>query len=158
MKLKLPSLLIVGFTFFSINYSVSQTPQNRQTVTHVVYKDNVNAPFSTKELTQIDEVYGNQSKKYVFNYPQRVKDIKNLLRNRIAIQMISNPQDQKECPLLSEVPLCNYYVDNLKRDTVFSPENFNPLKYLFNVNGHSGQMYRVDNTNYFIIIKSQFQK
>ncbi|WP_053991370.1 hypothetical protein [Mangrovimonas sp. TPBH4] len=158
MNLKLPSLLVVGFALFFINISVGQTRSNQQTLTTIVYNDNVNAPFTQKELAQIDEVYGAQAEKYVFKYPQRVKEIKNLLRNRISISMLSNPQDQKDCTLLSEVPLCNYYVNDLKRDIVFNPENFNPLKYLFNVNGLSGQMYRVDNTNYFIIIKSQFQK
>ena len=158
MNLKLPYLFVLGFALFFINHSVGQTRSSKQPLQLAVYNDNVNIPFTQKELSQINEVYGEQAERYVYSNPQRVKEIKQLLRNRVNIKMISNPQDQKECNLLSEVPLFDYYVKNLKRDDVFNPENFNPLKYLFNTNGHSGQMYRIDNTNYFIIIKSQFQK
>jgi hypothetical protein len=51
----------------------------------------------------------------------------------------------------------NYYVSDLQRDANFNPQNFNPLKYLFNFYSRGTQMYRVDNTNYFIIIESQYK-
>ncbi|GAA0741692.1 MULTISPECIES: hypothetical protein [Flavobacteriaceae] len=155
MKIKLPFLLAVCVCFMTFYSANSQNI--KPSISLIKYNDNVNAPLNSKELKQINEVYGDKSNEYVLNRPQRLKDIKNLLRNRIEIKLISNPNDQKQCPLLSEVPLLNYYVSDLRRDTVFNPQTFNPLKYLFNVNGLSGEMYRVDNTNYFIIIKSQFQ-
>ena len=128
--------------------------QNRKQKT-VTYNQNVNNPLTSSELAQVNEVYGSTANKNVLSKPQRLKDIKNILRNRVEIVNIPNARDQKPCTLLSEVPLMDYYVDNLQRDTNFNPQNFNPLKYLFNFYSYGTHMYRVDNTNYFIIIKSQ---
>jgi hypothetical protein len=134
--------------------STSLFSQSRKQKT-VTYKDNVNAPLTSAELALINEVYGNTANANVLDKPQRLKDTKNILRNRVEIKNIPNPSDQKPCTLLSEVPLLDYYVSDLQRDTDFSPQNFNPLKYLFNYYSYGTHMYRVDNTNYFIIIKSQ---
>lgn len=121
----------------------------------VSYDNNVNSPLTSSERAMITEVYGNKANANVYTIPQRLKDIKNILRNRVEIKVISNPNDQKECTLLSEVPLLNYYVDDLQRDSNFDPQSFNPLKYLFNFYSYGTHMYRVDNTDYFILIKSQ---
>ena len=155
MKIKLPVLLVFGLCLFLAHSSYSQTKQIKQTLTTVNYGDNVDAPLTTTEMQQLQEVYGDKLNDYVLSKPQRLKDIKHLLRNRIEIKLISNPRDQKKSVLLSEVPLFNYYQQDLTRDVSFSPQNFNPLKYLFNFYSLETHMYRVDNTNYYIIIKSQ---
>jgi hypothetical protein len=121
----------------------------------VNYNDNVNAPLTNAELALINEVYGNTANDNILDKPQRLKDVKNILRNRIEIKNVPNPSDQKPCTLLSEVPLMDYYVTGLQRDTNFDPQDFNPLKYSFNYYSYGTHMYRVDNTNYFIVIKSQ---
>jgi len=131
--------------------SSSQTRKQKT----VSYNDNVNNPLTSSELALINEVYGSTAHANILNIPQRLKDTKNILRNRVEIKNIPNIRDQKECTLLSEVPLLDYYVDNLQRDVNFNPQNFNPLKYLFEFYSFGTHMYRVDNTNYFIIIKSQ---
>ena len=77
------------------------------------------------------------------------------INGKVEIKNIPNPSDQKACTLLSDVPLMDYYVNTLDRDTNFNPQNFNPLKYLFSFYSKGTHMYRVDNTSYFIIIKSQ---
>nr|WP_321225179.1 hypothetical protein [uncultured Psychroserpens sp.] len=141
----LVSTLLVSTSLFS---------QSRKKKT-VNYKENVNAALTTAELALINEVYGSTANDNVLNKPQRLKDIKNILRNRVEIKNIPNRSDQKPCTLLSDVLLMDYYVANLQRDTNFNPQNFNPLKYLFNYNSYGTHMYRVDNTNYFIVIKSQ---
>ena len=127
----------------------------KQKVVH--YDANVSAPLTNGELALITEVYGDTAHENVLDKPQRLADVKNILRNRIEIKRISKPSDQKACPLLSTVPLMDYYVSDLQRDTVFNPENFNPLKYLFQYHAHGSYMYRVDGTDYFIIVKSQYQ-
>lgn len=124
----------------------------------VSYANNVDAPLNAKEKLQLEEVYGNKLNDYVLSHPQRLKDIKNILRNRVEYLRIPNPHDQKPCPLLSEIPLFNNYAPDLKRDLVFNPQTFNPLKYQFNFYARGSYMYRVDNTDYFIVIKSQHQK
>jgi hypothetical protein len=115
----------------------------------------VNAPLTSAELGLITEVYGVTANDNILDKPQRLKDIKNILRNRVEIKEIPKASDQKDCTLLSEVSLMDYYVVDLQRDTNFNPQNFNPLKYLFNYYSYGTHMYRVDDTNYFIIIKSQ---
>lgn len=154
MKIRL--LLAMTFLFCGIALNANaQSKTYKQPLPVINYNNNVNAPLTSKELSQIQEVYGNKANDYVLSKPQRLKDIKNILRNRVEIKMISNINDQKQCPLLSEVPLFNYYVKGLVKDTSFNPKNFNPLKYNFEFYSTGSYMYRVDNTNYFIIIKSQ---
>ncbi|WP_298761855.1 hypothetical protein [uncultured Psychroserpens sp.] len=152
-KLLFPLMLLCALLTTPTMFSQSANTSRKQKT--VNYNSNVNSPLTNSELALINEVYGNKANANVLSKPQRLKDIKNILRNRVEIKNIPNQSDQKPCTLLSEVPLMDYYVDNLQRDTNFNPQNFNPLKYLFNFNSYGSHMYRVDNTNYFIIIKSQ---
>ncbi|MDG5493077.1 hypothetical protein [Psychroserpens sp. SPM9] len=152
-KLLFPLMLLCALLATSSMFSQSSN-QNRKQKT-VTYHTNVNSPLTSSELAKINEVYGTTSTENVLSKPQRLKDIKNILRNRVEIKSIPNPSDQKPCTLLSEVPLMDYYVTNLERAPNFNPQTFNPLKYLFSFYSNGTHMYRVDNTNYFIIIKSQ---
>ncbi|OUS00571.1 hypothetical protein A9Q86_10190 [Flavobacteriales bacterium 33_180_T64] len=152
-KLLFPLVLLCALLATPSMFSQSNNSSRKQKT--VVYNANVSNPLTSSELALINEVYGNKTNENVLDKPQRLKDIKNILRNRVEIKNIPNQSDQKPCTLLSEVPLMDYYVDNLQRDINFNPENFNPLKYLFNFYSYGSHMYRVDNTNYFIIIKSQ---
>lgn len=155
MKIKLPFLLIFSLCLLVANTCYSQSKSIKQSHAIINYGANVDAPLNNKELKQLQEVYGNKLEAYVLSKPQRLKDIKHLLRNRIEVKLISNPRDQKQSGFLSEVPLFDYYVKDLKREKTFNPNDFNPLKYLFNFYASESYMYRVDNTNYFIFIKSQ---
>lgn len=157
MKIVLSNIAIVLIYLISFNVN-AQYSKLKQPVKLVVYNNNVNNPLTNSEFNQLKEVYGDGLEKDVLNRPQRLKDIKNILRNRVEIVSIPNTQDQKPCKLLSEVPLFDSYVDNLKRDVFFNKNTFNPLKYVFEFYSRGGAMYKVDNTNYFIIIKSQHQQ
>lgn len=121
------------------------------------FGDNVKLPLTAQERNQVIEVYGEFADKYVFNKPQMLKNIKQILRNRVVIKKINNPNEKKDGPKLSEVSLFNPYVKSLKRDNSFNPQSFNPLKYNFDFYSIGTAMYQVDNTNYYIIIKSQHQ-
>jgi len=155
MKIRL--LLAMNFLFCGIAINVNaQSKTYKQPLSVINYNNNVNAPLKSKELSQIQEVYSNKAKDYVLSKPQRLKDIKNILRNRVVITTISYLQKQKKCEALSQVPLFNIYNKSLTR-SVFNELNFNPLKYNFDFYSRGTSMYRVDNTNYFIIIKSQYQ-
>jgi len=59
---------------------------------------------------------------------------------------------------LSEVTLFDAFVSTLTRDSVFNPQKFNPLKYSFPFYARGEYMYRVDGTDYFILVKSQHSK
>tara|TARA_Y100000815_G_scaffold152571_1_gene138670 strand:+ start:1199 stop:1660 length:462 start_codon:yes stop_codon:yes gene_type:complete len=123
----------------------------------IQFDDNVDLPLTVKERQQIEEVYGDQAEKYVYSNAFRLKNIKDILRNRVVIKLITKEADKKQCKSLSEIPLLNSFVSNLERDKTFDPKNFNPLKYNFAFNSQGSSIYHVDNTNYYIIIKSQYQ-
>lgn len=156
MKIKIQSLLVLGFIILISTTAFSQRNLKEQPLRLVKYGTNIDAPLTAKELAQIREVYGAEAEKEVLSRPQRVKDIKNILRNRVVIEQVPGGE-LKPCPLLSEVTLFNAFVPTLKRDVVFNPSEFNPLKYNFNFYSLGAYLYKVDNTNYFITIKSQHQ-
>lgn len=123
----------------------------------VKYNSSVDAPLTSIELEKIKEVYQESTKEQVLNQPLHLKRIKHLLRNRIRIIKIDIREKQKPCQLLSEIEMFDHYNKNLKRDLVFDQNTFNPLKYNFEFYAATPKMYRVDGTNYYIQIKSQFQ-
>lgn len=143
------TLLLVPFCVFSQQSKhVNPLPLQK-------FNDNVKLPLTTKERAQIIEVYGDSADKLVFNIPNRVKSIKQLLRNRVEVKLITNENDKKACPKLSEVT--DFEQSDSGANSPFDPSNFNPLKYSFDFYSRSAAMYQVDNTNYYIIIKSQYQ-
>ncbi|NNC45156.1 MAG: hypothetical protein HKN99_04670 [Winogradskyella sp.] len=144
-------LLTVGYL------SDAQTPTLKSSISEIHYDANVNNPLTTIELKQIKEVYGEYADKYVLDHPERLKGVKNILRNRVIIEEISDPKYSKEGELLSKVSLFTSFVKDLTRDDVFNPQTFNPLKYNFEFYSKHASAFKVDGTNYIIIIKSQYQ-
>ena len=153
MKTYFIYILFIGL--FSYNCNSQNSSRLYSPLEVVQYDSNVNTPFSATELSQLNEVYGASLDKEILSRPNRVLAMKNLLRNRIVIENRSKPKDQKKCTLLSEVPLFDAFVSTLQRDSVFNPQEFNPLKYAFSFYSQGEHMYRVDGTDYFIIVKSQ---
>lgn len=151
---KLLTILVVMLLPISI---FGQQTKQKNPLPLAKFDDNVKLPLTAKERAQIIEVYGEDADKYVFNDPHRLKSIKHILRNRVVIKLISNENEKKPCPKLSEVSLFDGFVSDLERDKNFNPENFNPLKYNFEFYSRASAIYQVDNTNYYIIIKSQYQ-
>lgn len=127
----------------------------KNTLGVIKFNTNTQTPFSSNELSKLQEVYGAALSTEILDRPNRVLGIKEILRNRVSIEEISNPNQQKPCPLLSEIPLFDAFVSNLKRDQFFDPNTFNPLKYNFPFHRKGYQNYRVDKTDYFILIKPQ---
>lgn len=147
------------FGVSSISGAICQTSTTSEDTTLTVhYDDNVKKSLSLKEEAQIREVYGSNAEDYVLNRPQQLKDIKNILRNRIEI-VDAGMKDLSSITRLSEVELFNDLVPNLTRDSNFDPQSFNPLKYKFNFYSRDiTKYYWVDNTSFLIIIKSQYQQ
>jgi len=107
---------------------------------------------------KINEVYGSNAQQLVFNDPNRLNFLTNLLEKRVKIQESKYLSDDKY-PKLSSVPLLNRYNPALERDLQFNPDNFNPLKYAFNFySAKETVVYRVDNTDYVIVIYPQTSK
>jgi hypothetical protein len=106
---------------------------------------------------KIQEVYGDKTQEIAQNDPERIKLLNDLLDNRIKI--IESPiVGEDKYTKLSSVPLLNKYNTNLKRDLIFDPANFNPLKYSMNFFTSEVLIYRVDNTDYLIVIQQQGSK
>ena len=100
---------------------------------------------------KIKLLYGQNLNDQILDRPVRVKDIKDILRNRVDIYQ-ENIKNVSTIPSLSEVPIFDIYNYRLNRP-VFNRNDFNPLLYNFNFFLKTKQIYRVDNTNYLIVIK-----
>ena len=151
------SLLPLAFilSVLTINISFSQSNQKQKPLQHVVYNDNVDAPLTANELAQIVEVYGEHAEEDILSKPQRLKDVKHILRNRVEIIELPG-KDLSSFENLSAVPLFNHYNKGLSRDASYNPSTFNPLKYQFNFYSREGsKTYRFDNSQFLVIIKSQ---
>ena len=147
-------LVLFCVTLFSVSYAQNPSYKN-QGPQPIRFNSNTNASLNNAELAKLKEVYGAALKTEILDRPTRVLTIKEILRNRVILREITDPNKQKPCPKLSEIPLFDAFVSTLKRDAVFNPNSFNPLKYDFKYHRPGFQLIRVDNTNYFIIIKPQ---
>jgi len=140
---------IVIFSNIGAVIAQNDFKKHNEWITH--YPSNVDLSFSKLELNKLEEAYGQNLNDQILDRPIRVKDIKDILRNRIHIYQ-ENIKDVSIVPLLSNVPIFNIYNHRLNRP-VFNRNNFNPLLYNFNFFSKTKQIYRVDNTNYLIVIK-----
>jgi hypothetical protein len=118
---------------------------------------NINVISAQQVNPKIQEVYGDKTQEIAQNDPERIKALNDLLDNRIKI-VISPVVGEDKYTKLSSVPLLNKYNPNLKRDEQFDPENFNALKYNMNFFTTQTQVYRVDNTDFIIVIEKQRTK
>jgi hypothetical protein len=136
------------------NFSNKSSSENNSYNWIVDYPDNIRLPFTNLEIQKLKYIYGDQLKKYVLDKPSRVKDIKHIFRNRVVIQN-EEVKDISNYPLLSTISVFDVF-NNSIQFPLFDKENFNPLIYNFNFNSKTRLIYRVDNTNYLIVIKSKF--
>lgn len=138
-------------------YNVKAQAVTKKHSTHVFYASNVKAPLTAKELKMLKDVYADQLDKEVLNRPQRLKDIKNILRNRVEIVDYNN-KDLSSMVKLSSIPLFNIYNKALTRDAFFSPENFNVLKYNLPFYIKKRVTYHIDNSTYILSIIPQHEQ
>jgi len=154
--MKLKSLFAFLLIFTISVYNVGAQSTKKQPLKLVKYNDNVKAPLSVNETAFIKEVYAEKFEPYVLNRPQKLKDLKNLLRNRVVIKempdLVNNTGKYKN---LSDAGLFNSYNPSLIFDKVYNKDTFNVLKYNLEFFGRGSRLYRIDDTNYFILIKSQ---
>jgi hypothetical protein len=106
---------------------------------------------------RIAEVFGNQLTTLVLNDKDRRKGLEDILNIRTKINEVKFTPGEK-IPKLSSMPLFNKYNPNLKRDEVFDAATFNVLKYNLHFFAQYTQMYRIDNTDYVIVILPQNTK
>lgn len=107
--------------------------------------------FSSKAQEFANEVYQDCPQ---YAAPNLMTDLKNMLARVEVITETQSPQENYQ--LLSTVSLKNKCNTSMTRDEInFNPEKFNPLKYFFNFYPDTELKYRVDGTNYIVIIYPQ---
>lgn len=105
---------------------------------------------------RIQEVYGDKTQEMVGNSPVLLNFLNDLLTKRIKIEEMPAGNEEKKFPMLSQIELLNKYNPSMVRDAEFNPQTFNPLKYNLEFGSNSNTLvYRVDNTNYIIVIHPQ---
>jgi hypothetical protein len=144
----------LGFTQQNNSLLIDNYSKNNSYDWIVDYPENIQLPFTNFEIQKLEYVYGDKLQKYVLDKPSRVNDIKHIFRNRIFIQN-EDVKDISNYPLLSSVPVFDVF-NNKIIIPFFNKDSFNPLIYNFNFNSKRRLIYRVDNTNYLIVIKSKF--
>ncbi len=149
MKKTIFFLSILVFSNIGAIIAQNDFKKHDKWITH--YPSNVEAPFSNDELIKLEAAYGDELQNQILRRPIRVKDIKDILRNRVFIYQ-ENIKDLSKTPLLSEITIFNIYNHKSNRP-IFRENDFNPLLYNLNFFSKAKQTYRVDNTNYLIVIK-----
>ncbi len=138
---KIAKFIFFGVLVFSANLSFSQTDLREDNTLKV----------DVKNLAKFhNEVYGNSE--YVLT-PEREKLY---LQQLDKVIFIKQPFVENEnYKLLSSVLKMDKYNPNLNYDVSnFNYQLFNPLKYNFNYYIKVNQFFRVDNTDYVIMINS----
>ena len=148
--------LFFNIFFCSILCAQSQNFEIKKSFKQPIsFNANTSSAFTPHEFKMLEEVYGSFLKSEILDRPTRVLAMKEIFRNRVVVREISNPESQKPCPFLSQVPIFDSFVSGLTREVTFKVSTFNPVKYDFEFHSDKNQIFRVDNTDYFIIIKPQ---
>ena len=103
--------------FTNIGAIIAQNDVKKYDKWVTYYPSNVDLPFSKSELNKLEEVYDQNLKDQILDRPIRIKDIKDILRNRVYIYQ-ENIKDLSNIGLLSELALFDIY--NKKIHIIFS--------------------------------------
>lgn len=101
----------------------------------------------------INEAYATQNVSIKESRPNVHKGLTELLTKRVYF-MKSNRVIEKAA-FISSQPLFKKYNQNIQNYTVFNPSSFNPLRYNLPFWSVSATMYRLDGTDYYLIIEGQ---
>ncbi len=116
-----------------------------------------NIAYSQYINPKVKEMYCESIKRITLTDSLRINVFNDLIENRIKI--IESPFDDREKYIkLSSVSLLNKYNPALVRDEFFDINTFNPLKYNLNFFSSKTEVYRIDRTNYVIVIVPQLSK
>ena len=134
------------FIFIFILSTLSTFTQNKKGNNWIIdFNENVNNPFTVTESNNIIEAFGEESFTRIKKNTVLEKNIKDILRNRVKV-LIKEFQANENIPKLSSISEINF-------PTRFTKQEFNPLVYDFDFNDKKNQIFRVDKTDYIIIIK-----
>lgn len=108
------------------------------------------AQNNTAPDARIHEVYGSYTAKL---NPEQLQWLKVKLERS---QVILQPYTAGEVlPKLSALKVVDKYIPGLQRDDFSRPEQINPLKYTINFQEKKDLIYRIDGTDYVLLIKKK---
>ena len=154
-KLILICCALVALCFSGVLQAQNKAVKRLQPIT---YSSNVYDDLTSEELMFLSEIFKDKLKENVLDRPNMLLAYKNLLRNRIVIKQFNTLPTSEKYTNLNEIPLFTVYNSNLTRDVSYSSKTFNVLKYNLPFFGGNGGMFRINKTNYFLIIKPQSYK
>lgn len=112
--------------------------------------------FKTHQVeTFINEVYGDQAQKIIYSNKNLYRAFKKLILERMEIVHKSALRG-KELPKITADGMFTTFNNDLKHDSFFNINSFNPLKYkLPFFDPTIFRVYEIDNTDYILMIKPQ---
>ncbi len=114
----------------------------------------INTASAQQINTKIQEAYGDKTQELVMNDAERLSFLTDLIENRVKVIESPVVGDDKYTKL-SSAALFNKYNSTLTRDIAYDPNSFNILKYDLKFSSKNAEIYRIDNTDYLIVIQPQ---
>lgn len=136
--------LVLAFLLYVFSYTI-----NAQ---EVIYESKQTIVKSNPNLEDefIISVFGDN----VVKGSQHHKNLIDLLQNRIEFtKLVKSSDSDKDYPNINQVPLFDKYDKSITRDTTFDSNTFNVLKYDLIFFSTFTKIYRINNTDWVIIIK-----
>ena len=146
--------LIIFIYLLLFNFSgFSQERERKSWISS--FPENVNLPLSSSEIDKIESAYDDKSYlNKIYSSKALMKEFKDILRNRVKIEQ-ENIKDISYAPLLSSI---KFHGNKKLLKRKFDLKFFNPLLYDFDFFSKKKKIYRVDGTNYLIIINPKILK
>ena len=119
---------------------------------------NINSISAQQVNAKIQEVYGDQTQTLVINDAERSAFLMDLIENRIKIIESPLVNESDKHTKLSTVALFNKYNSSITRDVTYNANTFNALKYDLKFSSKNTEVYRIDNTDFLIVIQPQILK
>lgn len=124
---------------------------------YVYFPNNVEEPLTSLEKKKIREAYKNNTS-FVYDNPAMLKNIKDLMRNRIKVfylspQKANGSKAYKNAILLDTVPLYDVYNKNVQHDITYNERTFNVLKYQLDFYPKKREIYKLG--DYYITVLPQ---
>ncbi len=135
------------FLIFILFYFDAHSQRSNNNSWIFKFEKNIDLPFTQVEIDMIINAYGSEKLQRITSEKVLEKFYKNILRNRVNIRKKKYYPDENIPKLSSKGPKLNQNKINL--------EKFNPLLYDFPFFSKNSHYYRVDQTDFLVIINPQ---
>ncbi|WP_375238595.1 hypothetical protein [Aurantibacter sp.] len=148
---------ILATVLLSLSLVGAQNLKNKEQK-FVQYPENIDLDFTKKERVFLSEAFSQEYISVIDKDVNASRRFKHLLRNRVCFIYVPYEEKLKSYPKLSSIGFFTDFNKNPKKDLIFDRETFNVLKYNFTFFSKESYKVRIDNTNYVLVVESQFKK